>query len=236
MNPCVSSISRSTPVDHVAGGCWHAQGKGGARPEACRGPAPDAGRRNRVRRWQGGRQSIDKGGNREFGRADTKRPEQVPSPGRWIRSGRSAASGSYKDCAFLDWPADPYHTPSGGSSALTPDRSKTPATGSRLKGIDTRWPVTEAALLQAPFRSKAHSRRQGRLPRGETLQRAVRNIRRAGSLLSQERMLAGRSTPLYGNGPLYRERWPTDLGPSRSVRGCAGSDASTRSRSRKPPA
>jgi transposase len=52
----------------------------------------------RVRRRQGGRQSIDKGGNRRFGRTDTKRPEQVPSPGRWIRSGRSAPSGSYKGC------------------------------------------------------------------------------------------------------------------------------------------
>jgi Transposase IS116/IS110/IS902 family len=59
----------------------------------------------------------------------TSRPEQVPSPGRWIRSGRSAASGSYKDCASLDWPADPHQTPSGGSPTLTPDRSKTPAAG-----------------------------------------------------------------------------------------------------------
>ena len=109
------------------------------------------------------------GGNHEFGRTDTKRPEQVPSPGRWIRSGRSAASGSRRDCAFLDWPADPHQTPSGGSSALTPDRSKTPATGSRSKGIDTRWPVTEAALLQAPFRSKARSRRQGGSRRVDTL-------------------------------------------------------------------
>jgi transposase len=74
--------------------CWHAQGKGGARPEARRGLAPDAGRRNRVRRRQGGCQSIDEGENHELGRTDTKRPEQVPSPGRWIRLDRKSGSSS----------------------------------------------------------------------------------------------------------------------------------------------
>ena len=37
------------------------------------------------------------------------------------------------DCASLDWPTDPHQTPSGGGPAPTPDRSKTPATGSRLE-------------------------------------------------------------------------------------------------------
>jgi hypothetical protein len=53
-----------------------------------------------------------------------------------------------RDCASLDWSADPHQTPSGGSHALTPDRSKTPATGLYSKGIDTRGPVTEARISQ----------------------------------------------------------------------------------------
>ncbi len=53
-----------------------------------------------------------------------------------------------RDCASLDWLTDPHQTPSGGSRALTPDRSKTPATGLYSKGIDTRWPVTEASLVE----------------------------------------------------------------------------------------
>ena len=48
-----------------------------------------------------------------------------------------------RDCASLDWSTDPHQTPSGGSRALTPDRSKTPATGLYSNGIDTREPVTE---------------------------------------------------------------------------------------------
>jgi hypothetical protein len=51
------------------------------------------------------------------------------------------------DRAPLDWPADPHQTPSGGGRAPTPDRSKTPATGLRSKGIDTGEPVTEARLI-----------------------------------------------------------------------------------------
>jgi len=49
-----------------------------------------------------------------------------------------------RDCASLDWSTDPHQTPSGGSRALTPDRSEIPATGLCSKGIDTRGPVTEA--------------------------------------------------------------------------------------------
>src|SRR5215469_10834847 len=88
-----------------------------------------------------------KGGNREFGRTDTKRPEQVPSPGRWIRLSRWSGSSSQDDCAPQDWPTDPHQTPSGGSSALTPDRSKNRRRGLCSKGIDTGGPVTEAALI-----------------------------------------------------------------------------------------
>src|SRR3954466_13912408 len=45
-------------------------------------------------------------------------------------------------------PAPPL-TPSGGGHAPTPDRSKTPATGSPLKGVDCRRPVTEEGLRKA---------------------------------------------------------------------------------------
>jgi hypothetical protein len=46
------------------------------------------------------------------------------------------------DRAFIDRPACSSSDPSGGSPALTPDRSETPATGSELKkGIDYRGPL-----------------------------------------------------------------------------------------------
>jgi hypothetical protein len=69
----------------------------------------------------------------EFGRLET--------PAARIRPGRSAASSPYVDCAFLDWPADPHQTPSGGSPALTPDRSKTPAAGYARKGLTHMGPL-----------------------------------------------------------------------------------------------
>jgi hypothetical protein len=49
----------------------------------------------------------------------------------------------FADCASLDWPTGPYPTPSGSGHAPTADRSKTPAPGSRSRGIDTTRPVTE---------------------------------------------------------------------------------------------
>ena len=50
------------------------------------------------------------------------------------------------DCASLDWPTGPHPTPSGSGLAPTADRSKTPAAGSRSRGIDSTGPVTEAGL------------------------------------------------------------------------------------------
>src|SRR5436190_20735279 len=47
------------------------------------------------------------------------------------------------DCASLDWPTGPHPTPSGSGLAPTADRSKTPAAGSRSRGIDSTGPVTE---------------------------------------------------------------------------------------------
>src|SRR4051794_35113544 len=40
------------------------------------------------------------------------------------------------DCASLDWPTGPHPTPSGSGLAPTADRSKTPAAGSRSRGIE----------------------------------------------------------------------------------------------------
>ena len=51
------------------------------------------------------------------------------------------------DCASLDWPTGPHPTPSGSGLAPTADRSKTPAAGSRSRGIDSTGPVTEAASI-----------------------------------------------------------------------------------------
>ena len=57
------------------------------------------------------------------------------------------SAAASRHCAFLDWPTDPHPTPSGGGRAPTPDRSKTPATGSWLRGIDQQGPVTEEMSL-----------------------------------------------------------------------------------------
>src|SRR3954471_22946844 len=51
------------------------------------------------------------------------------------------------DCASLDWPTGPHPTPSRSALAPTADRSKTPAAGSRSRGIDSTGPVTEALII-----------------------------------------------------------------------------------------
>src|SRR5215212_5401705 len=55
------------------------------------------------------------------------------------------------DCASLDWPTGPHPTPSGSGPAPTADRSKTPAAGSRSRGIDSKGPVTEARISHAAW-------------------------------------------------------------------------------------
>ena len=129
--------------------CWHAQGKGSARPEARRGPAPDAGRRDRVRRRQGGCQGIDKGeitssgGQTPAARSRSRRRDDG--------SGQTARAGAARKMTArpLDWPTDPHQTPSGGGLAPTPDRSKTPATGSRSKGLTQEGPLQKPLLFTA---------------------------------------------------------------------------------------
>jgi len=71
----------------------HAQGKGRIGPQARCDSAPNAGQWQCVRRRQGSGQSIER--ERSPVRADRhQRPEQVPSPGRWIRSDRKSGSSS----------------------------------------------------------------------------------------------------------------------------------------------
>jgi hypothetical protein len=81
----------------VAGRAGMRKAKGSARPQARRDPAPYAGERNvvRCREGRGGPSRLSEEGDHEFGRStDTRRPEQVPSPGRWIRPGRRILSGA----------------------------------------------------------------------------------------------------------------------------------------------
>ena len=75
------------------------------------------------------------------------RPEQVPSPGRWIRPGRKTLSETAKvEHAPLDWPADPHPTPSGGGRAPTPDRREIPAAGSAQKGLTPKGPLQKSGF------------------------------------------------------------------------------------------
>ena len=62
------------------------------------------------------------------------------------------------DCASLDWPTGPHPTPSGSGLAPTADRSKTPAAGSRSRGIDSTGPVTEDQPLGIGVDGKARDR------------------------------------------------------------------------------
>ena len=88
------------------------------------------------------------GGRTGFGRARHQLSRsEVPSPGRWIRSGRKPRSSVLYDCASLDWSTGPHPTPSGSGRTPTADRSKTPAAGSRSRGIDTTTPVTEQDVV-----------------------------------------------------------------------------------------
>ena len=84
------------------------------------------------------------------GRINTSLPEAASLPGRWIGSGRISARWCLAQARQprhirLDRPL-PSLTPSGGSPALTPYRSMTPAVDTAKKGIDGGGPVTEAEI------------------------------------------------------------------------------------------
>src|SRR5215207_1576047 len=89
------------------------------------------------------------GGSEVSGGLDTRPARsEVPSPGRWIRSGRKTASSVLHDCASLDWPTGPDPTPSG--SGPRADCGQKQELGGRTgsRGIDTPWPVTEEAVFR----------------------------------------------------------------------------------------
>ena len=83
-----------------------------------------------------------------FGRPVRAVRSKVPSPGRWIRSDRKMGQRRRKaDRAPLDWPADPYQTPSGGGHRA--DHGQKRDTGGRIKkGVDNQMPVTEASVVR----------------------------------------------------------------------------------------
>jgi hypothetical protein len=81
--------------------------------------------------------------SREFGRATTPvLPKRSPSPGRWIRPGRCPPSGATATAQFVDWPADPHQTPSGGGHRADPGQKRD--TGRRTNaqgGLTTEGPL-----------------------------------------------------------------------------------------------
>jgi transposase len=114
-NVILERLSGDAPLRKWGLARGDAQGQGGAGAQAGGDPAPDAGGWHRVRRRQGCRGGITEGGIDRFGRPVRAVRSKVPSPGRWIRSGRNRPSGGASLTARqLDWPADPYQTPSGG--------------------------------------------------------------------------------------------------------------------------
>ncbi len=52
------------------------------------------------------------------------------------------------DRAPLDWPADPYQTPSGGGHGADPGQKQDIGDRITLEGIDTGRPVTEARPVE----------------------------------------------------------------------------------------
>ena len=95
---------------------------------------------------------------------DTSRPERGPVAGTMDQARPQALERRRKDdrAPEIGRPL-PHLTPSGGGHAPTPDRSKTPAAGSKLKGVDNRRPVTEVLhardrhddFVQVPLVSRA---------------------------------------------------------------------------------
>src|SRR4051794_28423810 len=89
--PRSNGIDTGTPVTEARG---DAQGQSGAGTQARGDSAPDVGGWHPVRRCQGRRGGITEGGINRFGRPVRVVRSRVPSPGRWIRSGRITCSGA----------------------------------------------------------------------------------------------------------------------------------------------
>ena len=102
---------------------WYGQSRSKTLPLCLAGrrAAPDAGRRQelygqpRSRGPSGSWSRVGSTGGREGsgGLGTRLSRSEVPSPGRWIRSGRKPQSSVLHDCASLDWSTGPYPTRSG---------------------------------------------------------------------------------------------------------------------------
>jgi len=88
---------------------------------------------------------------RAFGQGHRYQPSrsEVPTPGRWIRSGRHPGR-ERQITRTVDWPTYPLRTPSGGGPAPTPYRSKSPAKGSRKwkEGLTNQGPLQKPGWRQ----------------------------------------------------------------------------------------
>ena len=127
-------------------------GQGGPRPQARCRAASHVGRCQILRDGQGTQPDVCgslRGEALPFPGGFRHQPSRrgVPSPGRWIRSGRKSLSGSH-DHAQLDWPTSSFWTPSGGGHAPTPDRSVNRRQDDARKGLTHHGP-----LQKSEFRS-----------------------------------------------------------------------------------
>src|SRR3954447_5134945 len=134
----------------------HEKGEGGAGPQVGGRAPPHAGRRHDLHGQQGsplgGCGGLGSTGGLGFERARHQaHSEGGPVAGTMDQVRPLMREQRSHDCASLDWPTGPHPTPSGSGLAPTADRSKTPAAGSRSRGIDSTGPVTEAALPDCYF-------------------------------------------------------------------------------------
>jgi hypothetical protein len=102
---------------------WHLRWRSPTPKQACTARPTDAAGCAQVKWRHAGNPSVGQpdevclgptGGSEGSGGLDTRPARSdVPSPGRWIRSGRFCGSSVLHDCASLDWPTGPHPTPSG---------------------------------------------------------------------------------------------------------------------------
>ena len=96
------------------------------------------------------RQHKQKERSRGSGGTDTSRPEQVPSPGRWIRSGRKCAAAPQGDRASVRLAGRSSSDPIRWRPRADPGQKQD--TGDRIssKGIDTRGPLQKRFQRRCP--------------------------------------------------------------------------------------
>jgi Transposase IS116/IS110/IS902 family len=111
-----------------------AQGQGGARPQAGRRPAPHAGRRHDLQRREGrrGPSRLRRPGDDEFGRHDTRRPEQGPFAGTMDQARpRKCQRRHQGNRALLDRPTSSSSNPTRWRPGADPGQKRDP--GERIE-------------------------------------------------------------------------------------------------------